>query len=143
MFQNIIHCKNRKELLLLDDRENVMLRVGIIIIIIIIIIKMGWYPAEDSFISWGEGSSLEPWLAILLDMLLHKNTAVEALQTHSSVYEWIVSTKQVEVNDVNRSWLAEQGLLSARCSRQGILVVIMRILSLVSEVSGLAGKRRS
>ena len=51
--------------------------------------------------------------------------------------EWITSSNEIETNDVNGSRLAEQGPSSGRCSRQGTLVVIMRILSLVRE-SGLA-----
>ena len=43
---------------------------------------------------------------------------MEARQTHPSVYELIMSTKQIETNDVNGSRLAEQGPLSGRCSRQ-------------------------
>ena len=35
-----------------------MIIITIIIIIIIIIIIMGWCPAGDSLISWGEGSFL-------------------------------------------------------------------------------------
>ena len=66
---------------------------------------------------------------------LIKNTGVGVLQTHPSDYEWIISIKHVETNDINGSQLAEQGALSGR----GTLVVIMQnLLSLVSEGSGLA-----
>ena len=47
---------------------------------------------------------------------------MEALQTHPSVYEWIMSTKQVETNDVNGSWLTKQGLSSSRRSWQRNIV---------------------
>ena len=40
-----------------------------------------------------------------------------AHHTHTSVYEWIMSTKKTpETNNVNGSLLAEQGPLSGRCS---------------------------
>ena len=44
---------------------------------------------------------------------------MEALQTQPSLYERIISIKQIKANDVNRSRLAGQEPLSGRCSRQG------------------------
>ena len=44
---------------------------------------------------------------------------MEAFQTHPSLYERIISIKQIKANDVNRSRLAGQEPSSGRCSRQG------------------------
>ena len=49
---------------------------------------------------------------------LDKNTGVEALQTHPSVYGWIIYTKQIGINNVNGSRLAKQGPLPSRYSWQ-------------------------
>ena len=54
-----------------------------------------------------------------------------------------MSSNEIETNNVNGSQLAEQGPLSGKCSRKGTLVVIMQILSLVKEDSGLAKRLRS
>ena len=63
-----------------------------------ILFSLGW----PSFLRW----------------CLNKNIGVEALQTHPSVYEWIMSTKQIETNDLNGSRLAEQGTSFGRCFPQ-------------------------
>ena len=54
-----------------------------------------------------------------------------------------MSSNEIETNDVNGSQLAEQGPRPAGVLDKGTLVVIMRLLSLVREESGLAKKIRS
>ena len=51
-----------------------------------------------------------------------------------------MSSNEIETNDVNRSELTEQG--PAGVLDRGTIVVIMRILSLVREESGLAKRTR-
>ena len=54
-----------------------------------------------------------------------------------------MSSNEIETNDVNGSQLVEQGPSYAGVLDTGILVVIMRILSLVREESELAKGVRS
>ena len=51
-------------------------------------------------------------------------------------------TKQIETNNVNGSRLAEQGPHPAGVLGRGTLIIIMQILSLASEGSGLARRIR-
>ena len=54
-----------------------------------------------------------------------------------------MSSNEIETNDVNGSQLAEQGPFSGSVLNRGTLVVIMQILSLRREESGLAKRIRS
>ena len=54
-----------------------------------------------------------------------------------------MSSNEIETNDVNGSQLVEQGPSYAGVLDRGLLVVIMRILSLVREESELAKGVRS
>ena len=54
-----------------------------------------------------------------------------------------MSSNEIETNNVNGSRLAAERPLSAGVLDRGTLVVIMRILSLVREESGLAKRIRS
>ena len=55
-----------------------------------------------------------------------------------------MSRNEIETNNVNGSQHVQQGPFSSMCSQQGnIGVIIMRILSLVREKSGLAKRTRS
>ena len=90
----------------------------ITIIIIIIIIIMGWCPAGDSLISWGEGS----FLAIVgnpsTDGVSIKILVWRHLKPNPQLL-WIMSNNEIETNNVNGSRLAKQGPSSSRCSPQG------------------------
>ena len=68
---------------------------------------------------------------------------MEALQTHPSVYVRIMSIKEIETNNVSGSQSLSKHPHLAGAHDWGTLVVIMRILSLVSEGSGLAKRIRS
>ena len=54
-----------------------------------------------------------------------------------------MSSNEIETNDVNGSRLTEQGPRPAGVLDRGTLVVIMQILLLVREESGLAKRIRS
>ena len=63
----------------------------------------------DSLISWGEGSSLA----------LVGNPSRDGFSIKILVWRNLMSSNEIETNDVNGSRLAEQGPSSGRCSQQG------------------------
>ena len=94
-----------------------------IIIIKIIIFwdqeTLGWCPSGYSFISWGEGSSLALVGNLSRDSVSIKILVWRHLKSNPQLYEWIMSSNEIETNDVNGCRLTEQGLSSGRCSWQG------------------------
>ena len=74
---------------------------------------LGWCPAGDILISWGEGFSLASTGNPCRDGVNPSRIMVWRYFT----YEWIMFTKHMETNNVNGSQLAEQRPSSSRCSR--------------------------
>ena len=91
----------------------IIIKIMIIIIIIIIITRdqeiLGWCPAGDSPISWGEGSSLALAGNPYRDGVSIKILGGGTLNPTLSYNEWIMSSNEIETNNVNGSQLAEQG----------------------------------
>ena len=73
---------------------------------------LGWCPARDSLISWGEGSSLA----------LAGNPSRDGVSIKILVWRHLKPNPQLlwvnYMNDVNGFWLAEQRSSSGKCSRQ-------------------------
>ena len=80
---------------------------------------LGWCPAGDSLISWEEGSSLALVGNPSRDGVLIKILCGGTLNPTLSYYEWIMSSNEIETNDMNGSRLTEQRPSSSRCSPQG------------------------
>ena len=74
--------------------------------------------------------------------IIFRYNFVALLNPTLSYYEWIMSSNEIETNDVTGFRLAEQGPSSGSVLDRGTLVAIMRILSLVREESGLAKRIR-
>ena len=76
-----------------------------------------WIDVQRGIVSsHRERDSLQPQLAIFLEMVYWCGGT---LNPTFSYCESIMSSNQIESNDVNGSQLAEQGPSSRRCSRQG------------------------